>query len=98
MLQALQPQVNDQQARLEKNSWTAQTRPQSTETESRSTAGCPAPATRRAARCVTSESHDVSGTSSVRPNVKTTAAFFFQAEDGIRAHCVTGVQTCALPI
>src|SRR5499427_2139402 len=25
-------------------------------------------------------------------------AFFFQAEDGIRAHCVTGVQTCALPI
>src|SRR5438132_10715104 len=26
------------------------------------------------------------------------AAFFFQAKDGIRAHCVTGVQTCALPI
>src|SRR5947207_4725710 len=24
--------------------------------------------------------------------------FFFQAEAGIRAHCVTGVQTCALPI
>src|SRR5260221_219929 len=24
--------------------------------------------------------------------------FFFQAEDGIRNHCVTGVQTCALPI
>src|SRR5215204_2852049 len=24
--------------------------------------------------------------------------FFFQAEDGIRYHCVTGVQTCALPI
>src|SRR5215204_7299083 len=24
--------------------------------------------------------------------------FFFQAEDGIRCHCVTGVQTCALPI
>src|SRR5436190_16370262 len=23
--------------------------------------------------------------------------FFFQAEDGIRYHCVTGVQTCALP-
>ena len=23
--------------------------------------------------------------------------FFFQAEDGIRGHCVTGVQTCALP-
>src|SRR5439155_12704178 len=26
------------------------------------------------------------------------AAFFFQAEDGIRAGHVTGVQTCALPI
>ena len=25
-------------------------------------------------------------------------AFFFQAEDGIRAKLVTGVQTCALPI
>src|SRR5438034_6876630 len=24
--------------------------------------------------------------------------FFFQAEDGIRDHCVTGIQTCALPI
>src|SRR5947207_12996181 len=24
--------------------------------------------------------------------------FFFQAEDGIRDYCVTGVQTCALPI
>src|SRR5215204_6977942 len=24
--------------------------------------------------------------------------FFFQAEDGIRDHCVTAVQTCALPI
>src|SRR5476649_3062791 len=24
--------------------------------------------------------------------------FFFQAEDGIRDHCVTGDQTCALPI
>src|SRR5947207_4876727 len=24
--------------------------------------------------------------------------FFFQPEDGIRDHCVTGVQTCALPI
>src|SRR5260221_1748363 len=23
---------------------------------------------------------------------------FFRAEDGIRDHCVTGVQTCALPI
>src|SRR5438034_2515611 len=26
------------------------------------------------------------------------ASFFFQAEAGIRDHCVTGVQTCALPI
>src|SRR5260221_2216789 len=26
------------------------------------------------------------------------SVFFFQAEDGIRYHCVTGVQTCALPI
>src|SRR6267143_773571 len=26
------------------------------------------------------------------------AVFFFQAEDGIRAGTVTGVQTCALPI
>src|SRR5947207_695915 len=25
-------------------------------------------------------------------------AFLFRAEDGIRSHCVTGVQTCALPI
>src|SRR5947207_9607704 len=25
-------------------------------------------------------------------------SFLFQAEDGIRCHCVTGVQTCALPI
>src|SRR5260221_2944181 len=28
----------------------------------------------------------------------TAVVFFFQAEDGIRDHCVTGVQTCALPI
>src|SRR5215204_4984448 len=28
----------------------------------------------------------------------TCPVFFFQAEDGIRDHCVTGVQTCALPI
>src|SRR5476649_420706 len=27
-----------------------------------------------------------------------TACFFLPAEDGIRDHCVTGVQTCALPI
>src|SRR5437588_5025107 len=31
-------------------------------------------------------------------NAKTDLFFFFQAEDGIRDHCVTGVQTCALPI
>src|SRR5260221_1335702 len=33
-------------------------------------------------------------------NLKTgsTSLFFVQAEDGIRYHCVTGVQTCALPI
>src|SRR5476649_811630 len=29
---------------------------------------------------------------------ETKVLFFFQAEDGIRDHCVTGVQTCALPI
>src|SRR5438034_2458338 len=31
-------------------------------------------------------------------NVDASDHFFFQAEDGIRDHCVTGVQTCALPI
>src|SRR5947207_10002965 len=30
--------------------------------------------------------------------ISTFSFFFFQAEDGIRDHCVTGVQTCALPI
>src|SRR5438034_7085841 len=30
--------------------------------------------------------------------MQTSCLFFFQAEDGIRDHCVTGVQTCALPI
>src|SRR5260221_2362734 len=30
--------------------------------------------------------------------VRVLLVFFFQAEDGIRDHCVTGVQTCALPI
>src|SRR5690625_5684860 len=30
--------------------------------------------------------------------MSTRASFFFQAEDGIRAGHVTGVQTCALPI
>src|SRR5476649_1556071 len=34
------------------------------------------------------------------PQIKGVGAafFFFQAEDSIRVHCVTGVQTCALPI
>ena len=34
----------------------------------------------------------------VRIKVMLQVWFFFQAEDGIRDHCVTGVQTCALPI
>src|SRR5215204_5763672 len=34
----------------------------------------------------------------VRSAPETGVFFFFQAEDGIRDHCVTGVQTCALPI
>src|SRR5260221_10751163 len=33
-----------------------------------------------------------------RSSVSPEMLFFFQAEDGIRDHCVTGVQTCALPI
>src|SRR5947207_112515 len=32
------------------------------------------------------------------PEAALMSLFFFQAEDGIRDHCVTGVQTCALPI
>src|SRR5438034_1854605 len=36
--------------------------------------------------------------SSVSSEVWRPRIFFFQAEDGIRDHCVTGVQTCALPI
>src|SRR5215813_14851550 len=32
------------------------------------------------------------------PSCSMTVFFFFQAEDGIRAADVTGVQTCALPI
>src|SRR5438034_2482958 len=39
------------------------------------------------------QKHEPFSTSSTVP-----WGFFFQAEDGIRAHCVTGVQTCALPI
>src|SRR5690625_7692604 len=34
----------------------------------------------------------------VKHDRETQASFFFQAEDGIRAGHVTGVQTCALPI
>src|SRR5260221_9731801 len=34
----------------------------------------------------------------IDPFVMSFSFFFFQAEDGIRDHCVTGVQTCALPI
>src|SRR5438132_1034812 len=37
-------------------------------------------------------------TPSARNFCRTFSSFFFQAEDGIRDHCVTGVQTCALPI
>src|SRR5947207_9949664 len=37
--------------------------------------------------------------SSISPSIcMLSYSFFFQAEDGIRVHCVTGVQTCALPI
>src|SRR4030095_8721054 len=32
------------------------------------------------------------------PRESEAPTFFFQAEDGIRDPCVTGVQTCALPI
>src|SRR5699024_12090011 len=35
---------------------------------------------------------------SYSPTLTVTSYFFFQAEDGIRARNVTGVQTCALPI
>src|SRR5260221_7924309 len=33
-----------------------------------------------------------------RLGAKLNKFYFFQADDGIRDHCVTGVQTCALPI
>src|SRR5215218_3214363 len=32
------------------------------------------------------------------PSYERPVVFFFHADDGLRAHCVTGVQTCALPI
>src|SRR5260221_2462162 len=41
------------------------------------------------AACVVDDRRAIAGVS---------VSFFFQAEDGIRDHCVTGVQTCALPI
>src|SRR5947207_2036297 len=50
---------------------------------------------RRSASYQRSGAMKCSGTPANNPHV---SAFFFQAEDGIRAHCVTGVQTCALPI
>src|SRR5947207_12738619 len=34
----------------------------------------------------------------LKVEVNDPVTFFFQGEDGIRVHCVTGVQTCALPI
>src|SRR5438132_3653444 len=34
----------------------------------------------------------------MRSALITSCSFCFRAEDGIRCHCVTGVQTCALPI
>src|SRR5260221_10667919 len=40
----------------------------------------------------------VSGLTCTGQRMKQKFRFFFQAEDGIRDHCVTGVQTCALPI
>src|SRR5882672_12362315 len=36
--------------------------------------------------------------STIKFACRTCGVFFFRAEDGIRDHCVTGVQTCALPI
>src|SRR6266542_1134287 len=36
--------------------------------------------------------------SPLKPPARNQCFFFFQAEDGIRAATVTGVQTCALPI
>src|SRR5260221_9457641 len=43
-------------------------------------------------------SKSTQGASTCSTILELTCAFFFQAEDGIRDHCVTGVQTCALPI
>src|SRR5207245_5614865 len=53
--------------------------------------------------CSSTSSTRTAGTASRAWATATTSAsrpstFFFQAEDGIRAATVTGVQTCALPI
>src|SRR5436190_5741324 len=46
--------------------------------------------------CFQSEAAKLRGR--VTRSIRSSLIFFFQAEDGIRDHCVTGVQTCALPI
>src|SRR5438132_48102 len=48
-------------------------------------------------RQIAAENRQCTATAAARSNAST-SLFFFQAEDGIRDHCVTGVQTCALPI
>src|SRR5215211_9245895 len=57
----------------------------------------------RASDCTTANSAAVDATVVCVSMMRTSTGlnrgcFFFQAEDGIRYHCVTGVQTCALPI
>src|SRR5947207_1164387 len=42
--------------------------------------------------------HVVSGMLCVLLSRRSSLRLFFQAGDGVRDHCVTGVQTCALPI
>src|SRR5438034_5676032 len=49
-------------------------------------------------RAVASPSRKRSSISALPAAFVPSSSFFFQAEDGIRDHCVTGVQTCALPI
>src|SRR5260221_1277545 len=44
------------------------------------------------------ECHGVGERDRPGPRTVHVAAFSLQAEVGIRVHCVTGVQTCALPI
>src|SRR5438034_834611 len=50
------------------------------------------PTARASARTFFTFIHDITA------SARNFCRFFFQAEDGIRDHCVTGVQTCALPI